>query len=142
VKQPWNDLLSLIKQCALQDEDILLGLDENVKLRSKILKSSIKSQTEFQPKLQASHSVSSARTDDIFTNLMIQRGRKPLSKGGGAVSRSKDLAEYSRLSGSVTVIQRCQDIFIEPEKGKPKPKSILVTGKPGIGKSLFCVKSL
>lgn len=101
--------------------------------RSEYLKASIKRQTEFQPKFIASHSVASTRTDDIFTNLVMQRGRKSLPKD---ISRRETLSEYSNLSG--TPIERCQNIFIPHKKESPYPKSILVTGKAGIGKSIFC----
>ncbi|XP_022809643.1 uncharacterized protein LOC111346638 [Stylophora pistillata] len=42
------------------------------------LKTSIIGQTEFQPKLLASRTISNLQTDQIFTNLLIQHGRKPL----------------------------------------------------------------
>ncbi len=43
------------------------------------LKTSIKSQTEFQTKLMASPTISSVKTDEIFTNLLIQHGENPFS---------------------------------------------------------------
>ena len=44
------------------------------------LKASVKSQTEFQLKFMASATISNVKTDDIFTNLLIQHGRKALNK--------------------------------------------------------------
>ncbi|XP_020907772.1 nucleotide-binding oligomerization domain-containing protein 2-like [Exaiptasia diaphana] len=188
VQLPWNELISLVKQCASQDKDILQGIEtiinrlerlqkgvdelqqgqkqsqqtqeeilqeiknlqkpstsapstlscEDVKLYSERLKSSTKTQTEFQPKLLVSHSVPSTRTDDIFTNLMIQREWKPLNRSKTRLSRRDQLQEYNKPSAK-QLIDKCQDMFINPpDHDNPNPKSILVIGKPGIGKSLFC----
>ena len=43
---------------------------------SDALKESIKSQTEYLA--QASPNMSNVRTDDIFTNILMQHGRKPV----------------------------------------------------------------
>ncbi|KXJ20168.1 Protein NLRC5 [Exaiptasia diaphana] len=65
---------------------------------------------------------------------MIQREWKPLKR---SKTRRKQLQEYNKTSAKHQ-IDKCQDIFINPDHDKPNPKSILVIGKPGIGKSLFC----
>ena len=99
------------------------------------LKASIKSQTEFQPKLMASSTISKPRTDDIFTNLLIQHGRKALHKKDMVSTRREELLNYyGQASG--TRVKRCEEIFA----CKHNPKSILLTGKAGIGKTLFCEK--
>ncbi len=104
------------------------------------LKASIKSQTEFQPKLMASPSISNPRTDDIFTNLLIQHGRKTLFKNDMTSARGELLHYYGQVSG--TRVKSCEEIFICSTEGEPNPKSILVTGKAGIGKTLFSQKLL
>ncbi|XP_078380301.1 NACHT, LRR and PYD domains-containing protein 3-like [Oculina patagonica] len=102
------------------------------------LKASIKSQTEFQPKLMASPTISHPRTDDIFTNLLIQHGRKALYKKDMTSARGELLDYYGQVSG--TRVKSCEEIFLCSTEGEPNPKSILVTGKAGIGKTLFSQK--
>ncbi|XP_028516817.1 NACHT, LRR and PYD domains-containing protein 14 [Exaiptasia diaphana] len=128
-------LEQIIKEIPKQDNAKFTKLSsEDVKGFSEKLKVSIKSQTEFQPKLLASHSVPSIRTDDIFTSLMIQRGWEPIEMKASV--RTEQLAQFN--TPKACLIDRCQDIFINPEQDKTNPKSIQVIGKPGIGKSLFC----
>ena len=99
---------------------------------SDALKESIKSQTEYLA--QASPNMSNVRTDDIFTNILMQHGRKPVKDLD--VKRKERLRQYGQISGKQ--IKSSQEIFI-PTDGK-HPKSVLVTGKAGIGKTLFCQK--
>ena len=99
---------------------------------SDALKESIRSQTEYLA--QASPTVSNVRTDDIFTNILMQHGRKPVKDLD--VKRKERLRQYGQISGKQ--IKSSQEIFI-PTDGK-HPESVLVTGKAGIGKTLFCQK--
>ena len=99
---------------------------------SDALKESIKSQTEYLA--QASPTVSNVRTDDIFTNILMQHGRKPVEDLHS--KRKERLRQYGQISGKQIVSS--QEIFI-PTDGK-HPESVLVTGKAGIGKTLFCQK--
>ncbi|KAL9965349.1 hypothetical protein ACROYT_G029138 [Oculina patagonica] len=102
------------------------------------LKASIGNQTEFQPKLMASSTISHPRTDDIFTDLLIQHGRKALNKKGMRSTRQELLHHYGQVSG--TRVESCAEIFLCSTEGEPNPKSILLTGKAGIGKTLFSQK--
>ena len=103
------------------------------------LKSSIIGQTEFQPKLLASRTISNAKTDEIFTNLLIQHGRKALIKNDETYySRRKVLEYYGKVS--VTPVKHCSEIFLGMIDDQESANSILVVGKAGIGKSLFCQK--
>ena len=98
------------------------------------LKASIKSQTEFHAPTK-----SNVRTDDIFTNLLMQHGRKLVEDHG--VKRKEHLRHYGQVSGKP--VKHCQEIFMIPTDGNVKhPESILVTGKAGIGKTLFCQKMI
>ena len=99
---------------------------------SDALKESIKSQTEYLA--QASPTMSRMRTDDIFTNILMQHGRKPVEDL--EVKRKERLRQYSQSSEKQ--IESSQEIFLSTD-GK-HPKSVLVTGKAGIGKTLFCQK--
>ena len=103
------------------------------------LKSSIMYCTEFQPKLLASRTISNVKTDEIFTNLLMQDGRKALiRKDETHYSRSKELEYYGKVSG--TPVEHCSEIFLGAIDDQESTNSILVVGKAGIGKSLFCQK--
>ena len=101
------------------------------------IKESIKRQTEFQPKLLDLPTISNMKTDEIFTNLLIQHGRKPV-KDEEDRGRWERLKNYSQVCE--TQVKHCQEIFIRTTDGEDNPKSILLTGKAGIGKTLFCQK--
>ena len=104
---------------------------------SRALKASIKRQTEFQPKLLDLPSIFSLRTDEIFTNLLIQHGRKPVEDEDD-MERTERLCHYGQVSG--TRVKQCQEIFLRVGDDEKNPKSILLTGKAGIGKTVFCQK--
>ena len=105
---------------------------------TKYLQASIISQTEFQPKLLASRTISNTKTDEIFTNLLIQHGRKALIRNDENYSRSEELEYYGKVSG--TPVKHCSEIFLGMIDDRGSANSILVVGKAGIGKSLFCQK--
>ncbi|KAL9965331.1 hypothetical protein ACROYT_G029119 [Oculina patagonica] len=124
---------------------------EAVSAYTSALKASIKSQTEFQPKLMASPTISNPRTDDIFTNLLIQHGRKTLFRKDATSTRQEWLNYYDMKSArgelleyygqvSGTQVKSSEEIFLCSTEGEPNPKSILLTGKAGIGKTLFSQK--
>ena len=99
------------------------------------LKESIKKQTEFL-NVASPTSSNKVRTDDIFTSLLIQHGRKPVEDLD--MERGEQLQQYSRGSGKP--VEHSQDIFLsESDRNDDmNPKSVLVTGKAGIGKTLYC----
>ena len=103
----------------------------------RVIKESIKRQTEFQPKLLDLPTISNMKTDEIFTNLLIQHGRKPV-KDEEDRGRWERLKRYGQVCG--TQVKHCQEIFIRTTDGEDNPNSILLTGKAGIGKTLFCQK--
>ena len=105
---------------------------------TRALKTSVKSQTEFQPKLMASATISNVRTDDIFTNVLIQHGRKAFNEEVMGATRSDQLRYFGQVSG--TPVKHCEEIFIGTADDEHSPKRILLTGKAGIGKTLFCQK--
>ena len=76
------------------------------------------------------------KTDDIFTNLVMQHGRKPIKDGDA--ERGAHLKRYGQVSG--VRVKHCQELFTRTTDEEETPKSILVTGKAGIGKTLFCQK--
>ena len=103
------------------------------------LKSSIMYCTEFQPKLLASRTISNVKTDEIFTNLLMQDGRIDLiGDDETCFSRREVLECYGKVSG--TPVKHCSEIFLGAIDDQESTNSILVVGKAGIGKSLFCQK--
>ena len=102
------------------------------------LKASIRSQTEFQPKLMASATISNVRTDDIFTHVLIQHGRKALNEEDMGPTRRDHLRYFGQVSGAL--VKHCEEIFIGATNDERNPKRILLTGKAGIGKTLFSQK--
>ena len=116
----------------------MLFLNIALSAYTRALKTSVKSQTEFQPKLMASATISNVRTDDIFTNVLIQRGRKALKKEDMGSTRRDQLHYFGKVNG--TRIKHCEEIFTDATNDKRSPKRILLTGKAGIGKTLFCQK--
>jgi len=101
------------------------------------MKESIKRETEFQPKLLDLPTIANMKTDEIFTNLLIQHGRKPV-KDKNDMERRELLGCYGQVSG--TQLKHCQEIFLRVGSDEKKTKSILLTGKAGIGKTVFCQK--
>ena len=120
------------------------------------LKESIRGQTEYLA--QVSPTLPQVRTDHIFTNILMQHGRKPVqyldlerkeclnphgqtrrrkSVEGLDLEREERLRQYYQMSGNQ--IKHSQEIFLPTADGK-HPESVLVTGKAGIGKTLFCQK--
>ena len=99
------------------------------------LKESIKKQTEFLT-VASPTSSNKVRTDDIFTSLLIQHGRKPVEDPD--MERGEQLQQYSRGSGKA--VEHSQDIFLsESDRNDDmNPKSVIITGKAGIGKTVFC----
>ena len=118
--------------------DVVIIFHTAVSTYTEALKASVKSQTEFQPKLMASATISNVRTDDIFTNVLIQHGRKALNKEVMGETRSDQLHYFGKVSGSP--VKHCEEIFIGAVNDESSPKRILLTGKAGIGKTLFCQK--
>ena len=101
------------------------------------LQTSIIGQTEFQSELLASQTISNAKTDEIFTYILIQHGRKALIRNDETYySRSKELEDYGKVSG--TPVKHCREIFLGMIDDQENVNSILVIGKAGIGKFLFC----
>ena len=103
---------------------------------SRAMKASIKGNTEFQPKLLDA-TICNMKTDEIFTNLLMQHGRKRIEVEEVAGRRER-LGRYGRVSG--TRVKCSQEIFIRAADDENNPTRILLTGKAGIGKSLFCQK--
>ena len=113
----------------------LLVSSSAVSAYTNALKESIKKQTEFL-NVASPTSSNKVRTDDIFTSLLIQHGRKPVEDLD--MERGEQLQQYSRGSGKP--VEHSQEIFLsESDRNDDmNPKSVLVTGKAGIGKTLYC----
>ena len=101
------------------------------------LKESIKSQTEFHT--LTCPITSKVRTDEIFTSLLMQHGRKTVKDHHG-MERKKRLRHYGQVSGKP--VKHFQEMFTSAthRNKETNHQSVLVTGKAGIGKTLFCQK--
>ena len=113
----------------------LLVSSSAVSAYTNAMKESIKKQTEFLTEASPTSS-NKVRTNDIFTSLLIQHGRKPVEDLD--MERGEQLQQYSLGSGKP--VEHSQDIFLsESDRNDDmNPKSVLVTGKAGIGKTVYC----
>ena len=86
----------------------------------------------------AEHDVSGAKTDDIFTDITVYYADKKQVKKEHAkgLRRREQLQEYTKRRTGVKV-KKCEDIFMDMKGENPK---LLLIGKHGIGKTLFCEK--
>ena len=82
----------------------------------------------------ASPTISDVRTDEIFTNLLIQHGRKPVD--GHATGRKERLRQYGQVSETHRV-NHCQEIFIPATVKKKIPNQFFSLGKQELGKLCF-----
>ncbi|XP_020913822.1 protein NLRC5-like isoform X1 [Exaiptasia diaphana] len=94
------------------------------------LKESILQQTDFLPKGIDQNTV---KTDDIFTNLTLHHEEKEI------LHRQTGQKVDQVARKMVTKLTQCCEIFIDENK-ENNPKSILISGEPGIGKTLFSQK--
>ena len=133
-----NKFNKLQSSCSYYLLSMFLFYISAVSAYTSALKSSIMCQTEFQPKLLASRTISNVKTDEIFTNLLMQHGRKALIRNDETHSRSEELEYYGKVCG--TPVKHCSEIFLGMTDDQENTNSILVVGKAGIGKSLFCQK--
>ena len=134
-------VLKLLSSCSYYLLNMFLFYILAVSAYTSALKTSIIGQTEFQPKLLASRTISNAKTDEIFINLLMQHGRKALIRSNDDetyYSRSEELEYYGKVSG--TPVEHASEIFLGVIDDQESANSILVVGKAGIGKSLFCQK--
>ena len=110
------------------------------------LRVSIKQQTDCL--LTSEEEDKKIRTDDIFTNVTIVRGKKQFKEPQEHRLYRRNIPGPSEVQASSTKLKTCSEMFVCPGDDDQKstasvttnPKSILVTGKAGIGKSLFCQK--
>ena len=88
--------------------------------------------------LLPSRAISNAKTDEIFINPLVQHGRKVLVRNDMTNAWSEELEYDEKVIG--TPVEHCDKIFMGMSDDQENPNSILVIGKAGIGKSLFCQK--
>ena len=86
--------------------------------------------------------------DDIYVPLVICTGRaepkhKCESKTTIKLMNHGQVDEYQKFSDESIPIENLQDLFLSNKDTNDKdPRTILVVGRPGIGKSLLCSKIL
>ncbi|XP_020897036.1 NACHT, LRR and PYD domains-containing protein 12, partial [Exaiptasia diaphana] len=100
----------------------------DVDLYSIKLKEAITMQTDLLPR-RIDQSRLPLKTDDIFTNLTVYQGKQ------------KSLHEKAEKSQCARkTVTEITEIFVSGENEEENPKSILISGEPGIGKTLFSHK--
>ena len=82
--------------------------------------------------------------DDIYVPLIISTGRAEANEEFERTIRNRDnVGEYQKFPDKSTPIEKLQDLFLpNKDTNDQDPRSILVLGRPGIGKSLMCNKIL
>jgi hypothetical protein len=82
--------------------------------------------------------------EDIYVNVVIQEGRQQLDAYPNKFERHEIYQSHLKTPSAVTKLTSTADIF-KPKKDKPNqtyPRTILVIGRPGIGKTILTRKLL
>ena len=88
----------------------------------------------FQPNHGEGERIEDLKLDSIYTNLVLIPDRAKYAFSG---NREEQLKEYPMPKENFQPLKGPEDIFTEPEK-----KKILIVGRPGIGKTMFCTKMI
>ena len=88
----------------------------------------------FQPNHGEGERIEDLKLDSIYTNLVLIPDRAKYDFSG---NREEQLKEYPMRKENLQPLAGPEDIFAEPEK-----KKILLVGRPGIGKTMFCTKMI
>ena len=88
----------------------------------------------FQPNHGEGERIEDLKLDSIYTNLVLIPDRAKYHFSG---NREEQLKEYPMRKENLQPLEGPEDIFAEPEK-----KKILLVGRPGIGKTMFCSKMI
>ena len=88
----------------------------------------------FQPNHGEGERIEDLKLDSIYTNLVLIPDRAKYDFRG---NREEQLKEYPMPKENLQPLKGPEDIFTEPEK-----KKILLVGRPGIGKTMFCTKMI
>ncbi|XP_020913295.1 NACHT, LRR and PYD domains-containing protein 14 [Exaiptasia diaphana] len=113
--------------------------DEDMKLYSENLKKTIIKQTELN--LQPKEIKQEMKTDDIFTNLIVHHGEKRRPESGLPEQIQSPQKGYPGRK-TLTEIKQCSKIFVDEDEKDTTAKRILLSGEPGVGKTLFSQKLL
>ena len=88
----------------------------------------------FQPNHGEGERIEDLKLDSIYTNLVLIPNRAKYHFSG---NREEQLKEYPLPKGNFQPLKGPEDIF-----AKLKKKKILLVGRPGIGKTMFCTKMI
>ncbi|CAB3992336.1 NACHT, LRR and PYD domains-containing 14-like [Paramuricea clavata] len=80
--------------------------------------------------------------EDIFVNVVIQEGREHTNAYPREFKRHEIYQCHLKTSRTVTKLTSTADIFKPTKDGEAYPRTILVIGRPGIGKSMLTKKLL
>ena len=104
------------------------------------LKEKIRSSTQRQKKLfRTVHDKSDLMFDDIFTDLIVYRGRMSHElKEHDLYEREGNLWNYAATSDIKAKLENVEDLVKPLEDEEEAPRNILMIGRAGIGKTMFC----
>ena len=88
----------------------------------------------FQPNHGEGERIEDLKLDSIYTNLVLIPNRAKYDFSG---NRDEQLKEYPMPKENFQPLKGPEDIF-----AKPIRKKILLVGRPGIGKTMFCTKMI
>ena len=84
-------------------------------------------------------SLSRRKLGEIYVDVIIQEGREGTWTGGFG-NRHETYGAHFATPVNVTILTRTEDLFQPTRIGKNLPRTILVVGRPGIGKTLLTKK--
>ena len=79
---------------------------------------------------------------DIYVNVVIQEGREHMNAYPRDFERDENCRRYLKAPSAVTKLTSTADIFKPTKDGEAYPRTILVVGRPGIGKTMLTKKLL
>ena len=136
------ELLNPNSQEDVPESDTCINSLENIPEPSyqELLKEQILSSTQRQKKLFATvHDKSDLLFDDIFTELIVYRGRMSHKlKQHNLYEREGNLWKYAEPDDIKVKLDNVEDLVKPLEEGEVAPRNIFMIGRAGIGKTMFC----
>ncbi|XP_028408143.1 uncharacterized protein LOC114530731 [Dendronephthya gigantea] len=83
------------------------------------------------------------KLEEMYINVIIQEGReRTYNYTTRFENRHETYKTHLKPADNVTILKNIEDLFKPKSKHDPLPKSILVVGRPGIGKTVLTKKML
>ena len=85
-------------------------------------------------------SLSRRKLEDMYVNVIIMEGRERSQRTWKLLGRHEIYQAHFTVLEKATTLTRTEDLFKPTDDGKKHPRTILVVGRPGIGKTLLTKK--